>query len=129
MCVRACAHARSCVCVCVCVCVCACMHACLHVRLLGVEQILSGKKAHCVFCSSLSLSLFVSVFFNYTYYTKAHKCNMRQPFAIPAWYENKHCPSETGRSVHACSNTSSFFLLFLLFDRVLLSARLLMLTF
>ena len=26
--------------------------------------------------------------FNYTYYTVAHKCNMRQLFTIPASYEN-----------------------------------------
>ena len=50
-----------------------------------------------------------------------------------------HRPSKTGKLLCACSNASSFFgshfflglvpLLFLLFDRVLLSAHLLMLTF
>ena len=45
--------------------------------------------------------------FNYTYYTMALKCNMQQLFAIPASYENKHRPSETGWSLCACSNASS----------------------
>ena len=62
--------------------------------------------------------------FNLAYYTVAHKCNMLQLFAIPASYENKHRPSETGRSVCGCSNASSF-----IGSHVLLSARLLMLTF
>ena len=86
-----------------------------------------------------------NICFNYTYYTVAHKCNIRQLFAIPASYENKHRPSKTGRSLCACLNASCFsaaffflglvplcswvFVLFLLFDRVLLSACLLMLTF
>ena len=37
----------------------------------------------------------------------AHKCNMRQLLAIPASYEKKHHPSESERSLCACSNASS----------------------
>ena len=68
----------------------------------------------------------------------AHKCNTRQLFAIPASYENNIALAKPeGRNVHARPNPLSrqpfsslalyhcaakFFLLFLLIDRVLLSA-------
>ena len=40
--------------------------------------------------------------FNYTYYTMAHKCNMRQLFAIPASYENNIALAKPeGRYAHA----------------------------
>ena len=44
--------------------------------------------------------------FNYTYYTMAHKCNMRQLLAIPASYKNKST-SKSGRLLCACLNASS----------------------
>ena len=75
----------------------------------------------------------------------AHKCNMRQLFAIPASYENNIALAKPeGRYAHAridplffgshflpwlCTFVQLSFSLFLLYDRVLLSARLLMLTF
>ena len=81
--------------------------------------------------------------FNYTYSTVAHKCNMRQLFAIPASYKNNIA---LAKLLRACLNGSSFFFgshflpwpctfgqlsfsLFLLFDQILLSAHFLMLTF
>ena len=89
--------------------------------------------------------------FNYTYYTVAHKCNKRQLFAIPASYENNIALVKLeGHDAHArldplfflfffflqpfsswpCPIVQlSFFSLFLPFDQVLLSARLLMLAF
>ena len=45
--------------------------------------------------------------FIYTYYTMAHKCNKQQLLAIPASYENKHRPSESGRPLCDCLNASS----------------------
>ena len=52
------------------------------------------------------------IFFFWNYFwssilTVAHKCNKRQLLAIPALYENKHRPSESGRPLCACSNASS----------------------
>ena len=71
--------------------------------------------------------LFTKSQFNYTYYTVAHKSNMRQLLAVAASYENKHCPGETGKSLCARLNASFFgalyhcaakffFVLFLLLD-------------
>ena len=78
-------------------------------------------------------------------HTVAHKCNIQQLFAIPASYENNIALAEPeGCDAHAqpiplfsaaifslalyyCA--AKFFSLFLLFHRVLLSARLLLLTF
>ena len=40
-------------------------------------------------------------------YTVAHKRNKRQLLAIPALYENKHRPSQSGRPLCACLNASS----------------------
>ena len=75
----------------------------------------------------------------------AHKCNKRQLFAIPASYENNIALAKPeGRGAHARLDSlfsaaifflalyhcaAKFFSLFLPFDRVLLSARLLMLSF
>ena len=74
----------------------------------------------------------------------AHKCNMRQLFAIPASYENNIALAKPeGHDAHARTPLFSaaifslalyrcaakFFSIFLVFDQVLLSARLLMLTF
>ena len=91
------------------------------------------------------ISLLLRCAFNYTYYTMAHKCNMQQLFAIPASYENNIILTKLkGRCAHArmippffgshflpwpCTFVQLSFLLFLLFDRVLLSTHLLMLTF
>ena len=78
---------------------------------ISTESVLSACLALYTTCASVfvsSLSNLPATRFDYTYYTVAHKCSMRQLFAIPASYENKHRPSETGRSLYTCSNVSSF---------------------
>ena len=73
-----------------------------------VQRMRLWKCGLCGCCHWTGRSSDLTSDFKYTYYTVAHKRSMRQLFAIPASYENKHRPSETRRSWCACSNASPF---------------------